>query len=420
VAQTQSRFWLYDWVDEFEVAGREDADALLRPGSAAVRRLHEIASGEEWGPAQPYSGVGPAILAGRGLDLSGNLDCCHYVCQKRQVDALFGRVLHYFDDIVVSGPPAHKYARDLDDPDEPTLVNIANHVEALVYLREIGAEPLLQFVEKRSACEQHFRQHAQEAGLGDVLAGSREWTQRLAEGGVVEDLREHDDHWHFRFNHPVLEHTAWGVARSSTHDATPTELEVAEAVFAMYTAHLTSDVLTARDLGIPLGAGVRLHEDVLQAHTSKIAPEKVAFDLRLPVFEELPIRDIVKLREDEWEYFERFRHALTVAIQERIDESDSSTDAADRVYLDVIEPSLMDLDRRLRSAERAFAGKVGASLAVGSLTTIVSLLIGAPLEIGLGLAGTASLRAGDKYIEDRRQIELSDMYFLWRLERRSA
>ncbi len=261
--ETGSEFWLYEWVDEYEVGSREDAVALLQPGSAAVRRLHEIASGEGWAPAGPYSGGGPAILAGRGLDLSGSLDCCHYVCQKRQVDALFGRVLHYFEDILVARPPAHRYAVASDNPSESTLRNIANHVEALLYLREIGAEPLLRFVQKRPACEQHYRQHAEEAGLQNVLGGSREWTQRLADGGTVEDLDQHGDHWHFRFNHPLLEHTAWRVAKSTSHDARPTELEVAEAVFARYAAHLTSNVLTARDLEIPLGAGVRLHEDVL-------------------------------------------------------------------------------------------------------------------------------------------------------------
>lgn len=134
----------------------------------------------------------------------------------------------------------------------------------------------------------------------------------------------------------------------------------------------------------------------------------------------MPIGDIVKVRQDEWEYFERFRLALTAAIQERIGQNDTSPQVADRVYVDVIEPSLMDLDRRLRSAERALTRKVGVSMAVGAVTTVVSLLIGAPLEIGLGLVGVASLQAGHKYWEDRGRIELSDMYFLWSLERRSA
>lgn len=410
-------FWLYRWLDEFELKSSTDVERLLLPPAKAVRRLHEIAASEPWEPPEPYSSPGPAIVAGRGIDLSGDLDCCHRVCQARQVDALFGRALHYFDEIVVAGPPAHRYSRDLEDPDEMTLSNIAEHAAVLLYLRELGVDSMVSFVQKVPACEEHFKVHTDEAGLSGLIDQASDWVDRLAENGTVEDLHEHDDHWHYTFAHDDLEHTVWGVIAGPEDGTSPTRRSIAESVFVRYAAHLVSDVVSARYMELPLGASVQMHEDVLSRSRPPTTVADVAFDLKLPVLEELPIRDVVRVRQDEWEYFEKFRHALTHAIAERLKSDPASPLIAEEVKHDVIDPALMDIATRLRSVERVMDKKIGAAIGVGGLITTIGVLTAAPLVVGAGVVALgSSLPAVQRYFEDKGAIELSDMYFLWQLE----
>jgi hypothetical protein len=413
-------FWLYQWMDEYGIATLEQAKSLLHPHKRAVRRLEEIAAAVPWRALSAHSGAGTAIVAGRGIDLSGDLDCCHQVCQRKQVDALFGRVLHYFDEIVVTGPPAHRYAELLESSDEATLVNIGEHVAALLYLREIGVEDMLIFVQKPPACSEHYLRHAAEAGILDLIEGATQWIDHLAKTGTLTALEFHDDHWHYTFNHRDLEHTAWGVVRSAEDGARPNIRRVAESVFSRYAAHLVSDVTAAKSMALPLGSSVQLHEYALARASHSQTVADVAFDLDLPVLDLLPIRDVVRLREDESEYFERFRIAVTRAIEERLSTGESSAAVAADVVRNVIDPAINDIDRRLRTAQRVLDRKLGASAVVGAVATTVGLLAGAPLIIGAGIAAIGtSLPVVHKFFEDKGSIELEDMYFLWRLEERA-
>jgi hypothetical protein len=411
------QFWLYRWLDEHEITSSEQAKSLLRPRSRAVRRLHELAAADPLGQLPPYQGDGAALVAGRGIDLSGDLDCCQDVRQRTQVDVLFGRVLHYFDEIVVAGPPAHRYAKSLETADQGTLDNIAEHVAALLYLREIGAADMLIFVQKPPAREEDYRQHAADAGVLDVIDGASHWIDRLADHGEIKALQAHADHWHYTFIHQDLEHLASGVIASGTGGEAPDLRDVAESVFARYASHLVSDVVTARSMALPLGSSVQLHEEALARTTSSSTVGDVAFDLVLPVLDTLPIRDVIRLRQDEWEYFDRFRSSLTQAIEERLSTGESSAAVAADVARSVIEPAINDIDRRLHVAQRVLDRKLGASAVFGGAVTTIGLLAGAPLIVGAGIAAMGtSLSAAYKYFEDKGSIELNDMYFLWRLQ----
>jgi len=415
-------FWLYRWIDEYGVESAEDLDALLRPNSAAVARLSEMVAAEEWTALPPYEGSQPAIVAGLGIDLSGDLECWHHECQIRQVDKLFGRVLHYFGEIVVAGPPAHEFVESLDGgSDEDTLRKIGEHARALLYLRAAGAEDMVSFVQKPPACEVHYRQHAEEAGISELMARAGEWVDHLEAGGRVGALDAHEDHWHYRFDHPDMEHTVWGTLVLPGGRTEATIRDVCEAVFGRYSAHLVSDLSAAKQLGLPLGAGVHMHEDALSGWSRSRTIEDVAFHLQLPVLDELPIADIVRVRQDEMEFFHNFRHALSIAIEDRLSADASSQAVAGEIGRDVIEPELARIAARLRAAETTFKRKAGASVAVGALATTVGVVIGAPLVVVAGAAAVGtSLTAAHKYFDDKESVELSDMYFLWRLEEVAA
>jgi hypothetical protein len=52
------------------------------------------------------------------------------------------------------------------------------------------------------------------------------------------------------------------------------------------------------------------------------------------------------------------------------------------------------------------------------MATTCGLLLANPLAITAGVGAIASgLTAGYKHIEDRRDVALSDMYFLWRAQK---
>lgn len=176
-----------------------------------------------------------------------------------------------------------------------------------------------------------------------------------------------------------------------------------------------SDITAAQQLRQPLGAGVRMHENALRDEALTVGD--VAFELQLPVLDELPIWDIVKIRQDGSEYFRNFQHSLSAAIEERLSDDAVSQALADEVTRDVIEPDVARIAARLRSAESSLKRKAGTSVALGALTTTVGVVIGAPLVVAAGIAAVGtSLPAAHKYFDDKRSVELSDMYFLWRLE----
>jgi hypothetical protein len=145
----------------------------------------------------------------------------------------------------------------------------------------------------------------------------------------------------------------------------------------------------------------------------------VALHLDLPFLDGLATGDIIKLREDEQAHFLAFRSALTVAIKEQVEKFDSASpqEVARSVTRQYIEPALANIERRLKANSRALAGKAGTSVALSLAGTSVGLVGSLPLIVAAGVAaiGTA-LPHVHKYFEERRDVQLADMYFLWKLK----
>ena len=321
----------------------------------ALQRLQEIAQLEGWQAAAPYLGGGPAIAVGRGLDLSGHLDCYHPECQLQQVNEVFSRILHYFDKVVVAGPQAHEYAHCLPSGDAWFLETVVpSQIQVLLELRAIGVDSVVEFVQKDPACIVHFRQHAKEAGVEHLLKGHKQVAKELARSGSLRQLRKHKDHWDYTFDSPYLEHTSWGELEANK---IPTVRDVATSVVVENMAHLTSDVTTARRLGLPLGARVPLHRFILERGGALSTEENVLLELELPTIEGVPIANLIELRNEESEYFAAFRTALRAAISERLVDGGDPRAVADRVRAEIINPALADIDRRLVAARSALSRK---------------------------------------------------------------
>jgi hypothetical protein len=291
-------------------------------------------------------------------------------------------------------------------------------IRLLLYLREMGAENLLVFVRNQPPCEVHLAEHAQEAGLDPVLARLDDLAAELLPDAKIK-LRRHEDHYDYSFIHPRFEHTQWGGVWSDADDAALAR-EVARAVLKRYTAH-TSDVRTARTLGLPLGSTVRVHGDLLGLTPEAPSPAQVLFNLKLPVLPEVSVRELIELRESEREYFDRFRSALRTAATERLasDRNEDAAAAATAIEQEIIQPALQDIELRLRAADDTLAAEKRTSTPLAALLTACGVYVSEPLLITAGIAaGAATVQAAFKHAEDVGDVRLSDMFFLWQAQHR--
>jgi hypothetical protein len=279
------RFWLYKWIDEQGVASQRDARRALKSKKAFARLQELIAQRPRMLQPLPSDATNP-IVAGRAIDLSGQLDCNHPDCLKKRVDDLFGKVWHYFDQIVVEGLRGYEVEELLEEGNRDQALDLLkSHIQNLLYISSIGAEELLVFRRKPPMCALHYRDHLEEAGLVGVLEDSSGLIDQLLEGGQVDELRQHGDHWHYTYNHPMLEHTQWGTIVPEEDSPDPLadpQKAIATAIFKEYSGHLVSDVRMAKGLTAPLAASVSLHGQVLDRYAPEATVGQVALDLALP------------------------------------------------------------------------------------------------------------------------------------------
>lgn len=281
-------------------------------------------------------------------------------------------------------------------------------------MREIGAESLLVFRQKPPPCELHVEQNAREVGLEKALDRLDALTDAIAPEADIE-VEPHEDHVHYAFVHPRFEHTVWGTAPTTEGDV-PTA--ISRTVLRRFMAHLTSDVTTARALSLPLASTIQLHGDFLGLSPTAPSVAETTFELRLPVVDGVDVRRLLKLREAEAEYFERFRQALRLAAEEQLKagESDSSA-VSEEIRRDVIDPAIVDINVRLRAASDTLSAKTRLTTRLSAALIAFGVYFQEPMVASAGLAAAgASVPAMMKYEDDVGQVRLSDMFFLWQAE----
>jgi hypothetical protein len=318
---------------------------------------------------------------------------------------------------VVVGPSAYDMSRAFKEqsgiPD-----HLPVYVRLLLYLREIGAEELLIFRQKRPPCQEHLKDHLHEVGIDDAEAEAERVIPQLAEEAKLQ-LRVHDDHLDYTFSHPLFEHTVWGAIRPDADE--DLSQAVARSVVRKYLASLASDLYTAKVLNSPLGSTVRLHTRLLVGRTIASEDSSLAFRLELPALHGIDARTLLKIRNDERPTFDRFRRALAKAMEDRLAASTSKNAAeiANEIQQDVLEPALADIQMRLKAATGVLTRKAGVTIGIAGLPTIYGLYKATPLLVvpGLMQAVGTLISATHKYIEERRDIALSDMFFLWEAQR---
>lgn len=400
-----------------------DAERVLNSGSGldSLRAAGSTALSEVRDPA-PSGALSP-IVAGTSIDLSGEMDCTDTACLRRRVDDVLSHIWHYFDQVVVQGAPLGlAYERDDDD----TRRWILPFVDTFLYVREIGVEGELLFQPRPSYCVHILEDWAKEFGLENVLAQREAVTAQLLDqpGGLFAEPPVWDDGmWSVVAN--TLDQHVFTAHLDIPRDTTEADLAraVAELHFHGLADRLFGDIVLARSVEAPLATALPQYRRWLTDAKAVPTEGQVAYELALPVIENVPIRELIKIRKDEWPSFRAFQQSLQEAIRERVKVAAAGDDPgkiAREISADLIEPALNEIDRRLESASRAFRRKALSHAFVGSAITTVGLVLQVPMVAAAGVGALGlTLPHLDKFFEQRQEVEMSDMYFLWDLARRS-
>jgi hypothetical protein len=305
---------------------------------------------------------------------------------------------------------------------------LAGHIRVLLYVRNIGAEDLVDFIEKpRAWCAECFTPLVRALGVNSIEdydpyvndlidRFDREADMQVAQTSTGQIGWVQVDHPKFFEKPYILMYD--GSPRSEMPEITRRYL--AEEVVRDHVEGLLCDLGQAQNVQAPLGTTLKFYKQILHEEAGLADEALVAFQMELPILQGVSPEILLKIRHDEQDHFDAFRNSLRTAIKERLSES-AATDPkgiAQEIRHDVIEPSLNNIERRLNTARSALVRKGAVSVGVGALTTTCGLLTANPLLItgGLGTAMTTVAHI-NKYIEEARDVSLSDMYFLWRAQK---
>jgi len=421
VKQDEQKYWVFDWLDRHR-ASTLDSVKLLLLNPVAVQELRQGAAAAIKQFGRKTHSKNESVLVGRGIDLSGQLDCFAPDWRRQQAHRLFNKVWHYFDKIVIEDAVAHELAHHAAEKELPKW--LVSHLEVLLYLREIGAEPLLDFKLKPPPCQVHLSQHVKEASLSAILDAEDEVARSVAQRAEIV-LKKRAKVVSYQVNFDEFEHTQWGeLPLAEIGELKKDEIGVlaVKQIFKEFVAFLASDVRAARMYNLPLGTAIPFHQRLLRTANPPTVAD-VVMNLQLPVIEGIAPDVLLRIRQDEHECFERFRTQLRVAIQERLQAKDTKEPAkiANEIKQDIIQPELNAIRDRLSAAEKTVVKKSAVGIFMGALATTCGLLAVVVPAVALvgGLAATLGLagNAATKYLDEKNDISLKNMYFAWRAEK---
>jgi hypothetical protein len=424
-----STYWMYDWLDQNEIQAPWEIDNALseRRGFETLVEMYEQASAAK----APSELITPqkSILAGRSLDLSGKLACGDFRCLQKEIESGFFKIWHYFDGIVAAGiNPVIIYdaARD-DDPGDLARNYTLSHLRLLLYIRSIGAEPWVTFVNKdRQLSEDEWWSLARSLKIADAFKGQR---HNQIVDMIAKDMRLDVEHisgnmWQIKVSGGYFTNGKTEYFDCATR---PTINIVIHTLLRDYGDAAIEDVLTAQELALPLVQPATVPW-INSTKPSKNTPthEQVALQLRLPVFSNLNVSDFLKLREDERPAFENFRKGLRDQIQSQLGSAvrgETATNIARDVEDDYIRPGLAEIEQRIRGSRKALIKKSGLSFGIGTSVATIGAVSSVPMMIAgsvIALGSTVPLAPliGSYIDEVNKEIPMHKLYFLWRLKKK--
>jgi hypothetical protein len=307
------------------------------------------------------------------------------------------------------------------------LQQLLPHIEVALHVRDIGADDVLIFVDRPVLCLEHADQFAGEIGLvGHFTQVVEQLTGVFYEGHRLHTVKEMDGSSVAIFRHPLLD--VEELLSAVAVESLPTNHEIFGRKLAYNIAHsLTASTFLSAAMAklqsAALGQLTVVEPATLRRFAHSITPEDVAINLSLPVLKSVPIKEVLNFRKHEAADFHAFRSALRTAIRERIYAlpGADAEQVANSVYEDVLEPMLINLDRKAKKAVDLLGKMSIGSAALGAALTTVGLLTLAPVAIaGVTIGAGGLLTSYHGWLKDRREIELADLHFLWQLNNKAA
>lgn len=417
-----AEYWALTWLESEGIKNVGDLKASLTSKSVIgdLKRSAKLLV-DSWRTSnvekRPFS-----LIAGSGIDLSGRLDCNGTECRRAQVDRLFRRAWHYFETVVARDAIAEDLILHRDCPDEEVRERLLPHFETVLIVRELGAIPLVEFMPRVPACFKHWRDHAKEAGIEDIVdQESRIVDQLLKESQITFSNRGKEVLC--TLDNADFSHTQW--VRFSKEDARRKSEEALKRealgkVVRSFVVNLTADVKAARLYGGSFGSTIPVFGKILTSRGPKIS--NIAFQLELPALDGLTTAQLIETRLKYENDFSRFRKRLHSFIEECVNEGlTQSAQIHNKLRADLIEGELEELRRNLAQTEEALKRKSGYALSLASLVATIGVATGVITPpVAFGLAATisaASLSPGvSKYVDDTVKLKSHDLYFLLQAE----
>jgi Family of unknown function (DUF6236) len=294
----------------------------------------------------------------------------------------------------------------------------------IFHVHDIGADDLVAWVAKPPACETHWKEFAslEAYHLPEII--ERSVASALLDEGAVTFESSGSGGGCLTLRHKQLFNGQGGEdlrdLQRRRFGGESLDFTLARRIVGLYWAAAASDMYAARSMGIPLGLGIKLEARLASLRRDSFAPAEVAFNLRLPVMDGLPVKELIALRANERDAFENFQDGLNRAIREKLSASDGAVDDLDdlvrEIQADEIDPALREIQRRLDAAKGVLRKNHRFNIAIAGLATVCGL-VGAPIELSSAMAGAAVVGAAtveSKLVEEERDIAQSPMYFLWR------
>jgi hypothetical protein len=415
-------YWLFEWLDSHRISSDRDLRTALGT-SATLSELRDVA--EEWWTSPPKTpSKGTNLLASSGLRLDDRLSCPRLDCRRNQVDVLFRHAWHYFDSILLpDGVGQLLLHRDESLPGETFLTQLFDLIAVAKYIRDIGASELVHYyartwppvTENVSGLVSDKNEDDFFQAYWDVVAKLGEQGEYFLEERGAETVRVSVRDPNLGYNHFI-----------SVEVPKPKEriedliLECARQVALVHLWELGVDLQAHQQLGgSALGSTVWSHKRFMSSNAPTSAGD-VAMRLTLPILIDIPVKELITVRDAEAESFQVFRTALTRAAQEMIRKGPVTNpqEIADSIVREIINPELAKLTHRLNLAQQALTRKTTISIAMSGLAITCGVLLGAPSSVA-GLAGAGIFASGlgaavSKHVDEKQEIQLSDMYFLWK------
>jgi hypothetical protein len=410
-------YWLFDWLDQQQIADAAKLRQVLDSRSNLLL-LRERALAWQSTPSPIKSECN--LIAGAGLGIGDGISCASSNCRIKKIDVLYRHAWHYFDYIYLPDA-AGDLIRHSEEFTERDIKYLTQLIESSLYLRKIGAEDLTR----------HYSSYLLEKVELPHLGGDS-WEALWEE--LEDDFLKHPERFDIvnlgqnryevlykdsRLDYwPSAQLNLKSIPKSQRQEAV--RVLLASNIVDRHRAAFVSDIHASRQLGGALGSTIWSHEWAMSKLQQNTDDGRIFFQMEFPSLQNIPVSDLISIRLEHRDSFIACRSALRKAIRELSSSKEfDRDDLANQVVRDVVMPEISAITTKLEAARRVLTKKSAIALTIAGVSTWCGVHLGLGMATSLGAGALAALGSGVKdaaykYSEEKRDLEISDMSFLWK------